>query len=299
MEPLKLTNGNKQDEERPFHLQILHGGGLYCKSRSQVMTRWACEHDAYMKLIQQRIFCRVSVCPQGGRGGGRLPFALGDLPLLLECLQPPWADIPYGQTSFRQTPPGKTQTLGRNPPWADTPPQGRWPPGRHPSGQTPPCPMHAGIHTPSAECMFGYTPTQCMLGYTSPLPSACWDMVNKWVVCIPPEWILVTKKSFREIVLFYSKLHHDCFLTKIFLTLSAPALQTYVNHPDHMWLKFHFSKSTLLPWLTIVLLRIAKENLSFCDKKWRVHYNSPQIMCYPLDQNIFYSLTEKLWIIPT
>ena len=53
-------------------------------------------------------------------------------------------------------------------PWADTPQAGP------PSGQTPPpnacwdtnspCPVHAGVHTP----------TQCMLGYTPP-PSACWD----------------------------------------------------------------------------------------------------------------------------
>ena len=51
--------------------------------------------------------------------------------------------------------------------------------GADPSGQTPPCPVHAGIHTPPAQCMLGYTPpcsvhagihppAQCMLGYTPP-----------------------------------------------------------------------------------------------------------------------------------
>ena len=61
--------------------------------------------------------------------------------------------------------------------------------GRHPSGQTPPwadnpqadtpCPVHAGIHTPSA-CWD-----------THPLHSACWDTVNKRAVRIPLECILV------------------------------------------------------------------------------------------------------------
>ena len=65
--------------------------------------------------------------------------------------------------------------------------------GIQPPEQTPPCPVHAGIHTPlpsacwdthplssacwdtpPAQCMLGYTPpAQCMLGYT--VPSACWD----------------------------------------------------------------------------------------------------------------------------
>ena len=32
------------------------------------------------------------------------------------------------------------------------------PPGRHPPGQTPLFPVHAGIHTPPAHCMLGYMP---------------------------------------------------------------------------------------------------------------------------------------------
>ena len=44
------------------------------------------------------------------------------------------------------------------------------PPGRHPQADTPwadtPCQVHAGIHTP---------PAQCMLGYTASWPNACWD----------------------------------------------------------------------------------------------------------------------------
>ena len=47
-------------------------------------------------------------------------------------------------------PPGRHPLLRQTPPWADTPS-----PGKHPPGQTPLCPVHAGIHTP--------------------LPSACWD----------------------------------------------------------------------------------------------------------------------------
>ena len=69
---------------------------------------------------------------------------------------------------------------GRHTPWADTPlvrhsPLVRHPPGRHPPAQCmlayTPCPAHAGIH---------------------PLPSACWDTVNKRAVRIPLECIPVT-----------------------------------------------------------------------------------------------------------
>ena len=34
-------------------------------------------------------------------------------------------------------------------------------------------------------------PTQCMLGYTPPLPSAWWDTIKKRAVRIPLEFILV------------------------------------------------------------------------------------------------------------
>ena len=60
-------------------------------------------------------------------------------------------------------------------PWVDLP-------GQTPPRWTPPHPVHAGIHTPAA---------QCMLGYTLPLPSACWDTVDKQVVRIQLECILV------------------------------------------------------------------------------------------------------------
>ena len=121
--------------------------------------------------------------------------------------------LPRGRHPPGQTPPGQT------PPWADTPwadtPLGRHPPGQTPPRQTPPgihlqadtplgrhphypvhggihplCPVHGGIQPP-AQCMVGYTPSaQCMVGY-SPPPSACWDTVNKRVVRIPLECILV------------------------------------------------------------------------------------------------------------
>ena len=92
----------------------------------------------------------------------------------------PWADTPHpsGQTPPRQTPPGQT------PPGRHTPP-GQTPSPRqthtHP-GQTPPLtagirphPVHAGIHIP--------------------LPSACWDTVNKRAVRIPLECILVLNQD--------------------------------------------------------------------------------------------------------
>ena len=90
------------------------------------------------KQFAKIMFSQVSVSPQDGGG---LPLVPGG-----GVCHPP------GQTPFPgQAPPGQTYSP------ADTP-----------------CPVHAGIHIPPAQCMLGYTP-QCMLGYTSPLPSACWD----------------------------------------------------------------------------------------------------------------------------
>ena len=48
---------------------------------------------------------------------------------------------------------------------ADTPLGRHTPPGRHPPGQTPPCPVHAGIYPLLSACWDTHTP----------LPSACWD----------------------------------------------------------------------------------------------------------------------------
>ena len=100
-------------------------------------------------------------------------------------------------------------------------------------------------------------------------------------------------KSQQKWIKMYNRPHNTPIYIKqintYWLTLSVPALQNYVNCHSCVRLELHFSKSHFLQWPTIVLYRIAKENLSFCHKKWRVHYNSPLIMCYPLDQNIFYS----------
>ena len=47
---------------------------------------------------------------------------------------------------------------GRHPPWQTPPNPGQTPPWTDipradtPNGQTPPCPLHAGIHTPPAHC---------------------------------------------------------------------------------------------------------------------------------------------------
>ena len=65
------------------------------------------------------------------------------------------------------------------------------------------CPLHAGIHPPrtrgrhpQADSPLGRCPQQTPPGETPPradttLHSACWDMVNKWMVRIPLECILV------------------------------------------------------------------------------------------------------------
>ena len=96
---------------------------------------------------------------------------------------PPWADTP------RQTPPG--QTPGRHPPgrhppeqtppgqtpsWADTQ-QADGPLSRHPPGQTP-----LGRHPPPGQTLPGQTPlciVHARIHTHPPLPSACWDTVNK------------------------------------------------------------------------------------------------------------------------
>ena len=75
----------------------------------------------------------LSFCPQG----------VCDRYLLADT---PWADTPSGQTPHM----GRHPNLGRHP-------SGRHPLGRHPLWADTP----AGIHTP---------PAQCMLGYTSPPP---------------------------------------------------------------------------------------------------------------------------------
>ena len=100
------------------------------------------------------------------------------------------------------------------------------PRGRNPPGQTPPCtvhagihtplpsacwdtqppcPVHAGIHNPPAQCMQGYTttpPAQCMLRYTSPFspppPPRRWSLLR--TVRILRECILVLP-NFRNVIL--------------------------------------------------------------------------------------------------
>ena len=89
-------------------------------------------------------------------------------------------------------------------------------------------------------------------------------------------------------------------ITPWILTLCAPALQSYVIWHTHVRQKFHFSKIFFLPWLTIVLHRITKENLYFSPKKARGCYNSPLIMCYPLfasSSKFIYSKTTNWWRI--
>ena len=65
-----------------------------------------------------------------------------------------------------------THPMGRHPSWVDTPQADT------PSGQTPTCPVHAGIHTPPAQCIL--------------------DTVNKQAVRIPLECILVLELFMEE-----------------------------------------------------------------------------------------------------
>ena len=124
------------------------------------------------------MFSQVSVSGPGGvsasgAGGCLLLVPGGCLPLVLRGATPPWADSPSGRHPPGQTLPGQT------PPQADTP---------------NPCPVYAGIYNSPAQCMLGYT-TPCPVHagiHPLPLPSVCWDTVNKRAVRIPLECILVT-----------------------------------------------------------------------------------------------------------
>ena len=132
---------------------------------------------------------------QGGEGLGGVYHPLGR--------HTPWTATPQVDSSL-QTPLHKHPQAGT--PWPDTDM------ARHPLASacwdthplpvhveihTPhpvhfgiltPCPVHAEIHTP---------PTQCMLGYTL-MHSTYWDMVDKWVVCIPLECILVLRLNLYQ-----------------------------------------------------------------------------------------------------
>ena len=95
-------------------------------------------------------------------GGGVCLWSRGGV-----CLCPPQG----------RHPPGQKPLLGRHPLWADTPlPSQYW--------DTPPYPVHAGIH--------------------SLLCSACWDMVNKRAVGILLECILVGHTSYGDVDLLTS-----------------------------------------------------------------------------------------------
>ena len=98
-----------------------------------------------------------------------------------------------------------------------------WDTHTHP-GQTPFWQVHpVGRHTPPRQV---HPPAQCMLGYTSPLRSACWDTVNKRAVRIPLECILVLfaiavaqcQRGFRRAVCSRSGFPND----EVFIELFNP-----------------------------------------------------------------------------
>ena len=84
------------------------------------------------------------------------------------------------------------------------------PPGRNPPGETPPCPVHAGIHTPLPSACWDTQPpcpvhagihnppSQCMLRYTTPPPPPRWPLLR--TVRILRECILVLP-NFRNVIL--------------------------------------------------------------------------------------------------
>ena len=62
------------------------------------------------------------------------------------------ASCPRGVSATPPTPPWADTT-----PWADTPlPSACWDTSPSASWDTPPCPVHAEIHPPPAQCMLGY-----------------------------------------------------------------------------------------------------------------------------------------------
>ena len=91
------------------------------------------------------------------------------------CLATPGQTHPWADTPWADTPP-----LGRNTPQADTPP-GQTPPwadtplGRHPQTDTP-LGRHPLVDNPQPDTPARHPPPHCMLEYTHPLPSACWDI---------------------------------------------------------------------------------------------------------------------------
>ena len=72
---------------------------------------------------------------------------------------------PHGYTPW-QTPPGQTPS-SQTPPWADL------------TRQTPPTPLHAGIHTSPAHCMLGYA-SPC--GETYTCENITFPQLQLWVV---------------------------------------------------------------------------------------------------------------------
>ena len=79
------------------------------------------------------------------------------------CLLPPATKLRQGNifTGVCQSFCSHGVSARHPPPWTDTPvgkSPGQTPPGQTPPRQTPHFPVHAGIHTPSAQWMLGYTP---------------------------------------------------------------------------------------------------------------------------------------------
>ena len=142
------------------------------------------------KLWQGNVFTPVcqSFCSQDGYvclwSGGVCHTPFGR--------QPPWAENPLLVDTYtpRQTPAGQTTPGRHTSPLGDTHPLSDTPQVDTPLADSPGRPL-PWADTPPAQCMVGYTPLpQCMVRYT-PLHSASWDTVNKRVVCIPLEYILV------------------------------------------------------------------------------------------------------------
>ena len=129
------------------------------------------------------------------------------------------------------------------------PPHTHIPPGKTPPGQTSPCPAHAWIH-PHPPLPLPPTPTP------SHPPSACWDTVNKRLVRIPLECILVY--IYKDIYTLWEPYWcwvTECSVDEIKYHWSSYQNQSQETHPS--WQLFLPDKYSCIYWsLQGILKRI-------------------------------------------
>ena len=172
---------------------------------------------------------------------------------------------------------------------ADTPqakPLGRQPP---PLPTTPtPCPVPAGIHTP---------PCPVHAGIHTLLSSACWDTVNKQVVRIPLECILVLIGSPADKVIpevhpsfVFSTMCHCLFTRNVYecdvKTCQALNIKNIGSKHDHFWFCSYsvWMYSTLLQNELGVAMIVASTQWYFCS--------GTEVRSLDLDQKV----VRQVWL---